>query len=135
MRAAFTLNGVHEGDATDLIRLLRSDEAIDRQTREAMADALEKKEGIRLEFHGGYEAPLVSHLETFEHRQKVDDEFQRLTAEFEADGVPKREHKQRAYAAIIRSGLANSDRAIDMARNQGKRARKTGLRITKRNKV
>lgn len=53
MRAAHMLNGVHPGRKQTgkqiLAALFRSDEPIDRQTRDAVADALERERGLRLE--------------------------------------------------------------------------------------
>lgn len=48
MRAAYLLNGVHPGNEQALIDLFRSDVALDRSTRDAIADALERKTGLRL---------------------------------------------------------------------------------------
>ena len=73
MRAAFTLNGVHQGDPSDLVRLLRSNESIDRQTRDAIADALERESGIRLEFHRGNEAPFLTRMDTELRYQHIAD--------------------------------------------------------------
>jgi hypothetical protein len=73
MRAAFTLNGVWQGDETALIELMRSDEPIDRETRVAIADALERRKGIRLELHRGNTAPLLKRAETEFLYQKIAD--------------------------------------------------------------
>lgn len=74
-RATFILNGIHAGDARALIALFRSDVPIDRATRDAIADALERKSGVRLELKRGNEAPLTSHFETELNYQEMRDSF------------------------------------------------------------
>lgn len=87
MRVAFTLNGVHRGDgAAELIELMRSSETIDRQTREAIANALERRSGVRLEFHKSNEAPFLEDLETELKYQEIADS---VAALLKAGAVPK----------------------------------------------
>lgn len=81
MRAAFVLNGVWKGDASALIDLMRSNETIDPQTREAIAEAFERKSGLRLELHKGNEAPLAARLPTELRYQEIADAFQEQLAE------------------------------------------------------
>jgi hypothetical protein len=97
-RVAFTLNGVQRGDGSELIDLMRSDEPIDRQTREAIADALERREGVRLEFHRGNDAPAVEHWETELHYQDI------------ADAV---------YALVSKPGGVEKNAKIDVAKQFG----------------
>jgi hypothetical protein len=80
MRAAFVLNGVRKGNKTALIDLMRSDETIDRETRLAIAEALERRKGVRLEFHRGNEAPFMQRAKTeFLYQQIADSVAARMT--------------------------------------------------------
>jgi hypothetical protein len=81
MRAAFVLNGVAKGDKSALIELMRSDEEIDRETRLAIADAFERRKGIRLELHPGLQAPLLTRTGTeFLYQQIADSVAARMEA-------------------------------------------------------
>lgn len=101
MRAAFVLNGVHAGDASALIELMRSSEPIDRQTRDAIADALERRKGVRLELRRGNEAALTRRFETMLQYQNI------------ADNV----------AARIAAGEVEKNAKIDAAKQFGVSAR------------
>lgn len=124
MRASFTLNGVHKGSANDLVELMRSSEPIDPQTREAIADALERKSGVRLEFHRGNEAPLTDHFETELKYQQIADS---VAARMRAGGAVEKNAK-----ADAAKEFGVSLRTVATALRRRRRAR---YRISNRAKV
>lgn len=121
MRATFTLNGVHRGDASILVDLMRSDETIDRQTREAIANALERTKGIRLEFHRGNDAPFTAHAETQLRYQEIADRV------FELMALPGAVEKN--VKADVAKEFAVSPRTVETALER--RRRNPNFRISK----
>lgn len=89
MRAAFLLNNVLGGGGKQvLIDLFRSNVELDRETRDAIADALEREDGIRLELVMGAGRPAfyTDRLKTWHEYQEIADEVAALIA---SGDVPK----------------------------------------------
>lgn len=107
MRAAFMLNGVHPPDEQSLIALFRSDVPLDRATRDAIADALQRKRGLRLKLVRSKGFPnkpaLVDELKGIA-------EYQEIAAEVEAEAcrvaarlgaaTPTRGHRKEAKQTV-----------------------------------
>ena len=74
MRASFTLNGVEDYGVDSLIELFRSNVPIDRNTRDAIADALARKKGRRLDLiKAKPNRPLVARISTLYEYQQIAD--------------------------------------------------------------
>ena len=88
MRASFVLNGIHDGDKQVLVDLFSSDLEIDRQTRDALVEALKRRDGIRLELvrANGRPASFTARLRTMHEYQEIADE---VAALMKAGDVPK----------------------------------------------
>jgi hypothetical protein len=98
---------------------MRSNEPIDRQTRDAIADALERTEGVRLELKKGNEASWTKRAETRLRWQGIADDFKARLRE--PDAIEKN----------IRTDVAKdwkvSVRTVDDALAW---ARRTSIRLT-----
>lgn len=87
MRATYMLNSIHPIDKAALVDLLRSTDDIDRFTRDAIADALERQSGVRLELTQGRGTPAsyTSRLATLHEYQEIAADV----AQAKADDLPK----------------------------------------------
>jgi hypothetical protein len=112
MRAAFMLNGVHPPDEQSLIALFRSDVPLDRATRDAIADALQRKRGLRLKLvraKGFQNKPaLVDELKTIAEYQEIAIEVEaEAKSEAARRGIPAKRCLKHAKDAIAaRRGIS-----------------------------
>ena len=94
IRAVFILDGVDTGNGAALIRLMRSNEPIEKATRDAIADALERRRGTRLEFHRGNEATKIQRGVTEMRYQSIADCVDRFASEGQAAKNAKKDVAQ-----------------------------------------